>query len=391
VGRDGSGGGRGRRGLLPTAVAVVLVALVAVGSLRGPLGSGRGRPSYPADLIDSLLLLLFLAMVATAVLAAVSLWPGRNLARARRRAGGSWNLILPMAAVLLLWLFRDLLGLGGDDRDQVPTTTIPAVTTLEAPGGPTAESGVAPLIVAGVALAAMIAIVVAQLAAERRRRRPPKTPAERLVELLDDTLEDLEREPDPRRAVIGAWARMEAGLTAAGLPRRPSEAPFEYAARVLESALAPTDRGTPPGEPPDRLGHPSGRAARPTGAPLRESRPTDRGTPAGFPGPLRPDPSGRTPPAGPLRPDSVHRLTGLFERAQFSHHTIGQADRDQAIAALRAVRQELAEAVERAAQAEAAAKARAAGDPTAGAPGPDDPTAQVPAEGQPVTYRGDGR
>ena len=329
MGQDGSGGGRGRRGPLPTVVAVVLVALVAVGSLRGPLGSGRGRPSYPADLIDSLLLLLFLAMVATAVLAAVSLWPGRNLARGRRRGGGSWNLILPMAAVLLLWLFRDLLGLGGDDRDQVPTTTIPAVTTLEAPGGPTPESGVVPLIVAGVALAAMIAIVVAQLVADRRRRRPPKTPAERLVELLDDTLEDLEREPDPRRAVIGAWARMEAGLAAAGLPRHPSEAPFEYAARVLESALA--------------------------------------------------------------RPDSVHRLTGLFERAKFSHHTIGQADRDQAIAALRAVRQELAEAVERAAQAEAAAKARAAGDPTAGVPGVDDPTAQVPAEGQPVTYRGDGR
>ncbi|HSO55155.1 MAG TPA: hypothetical protein VL330_21005, partial [Actinomycetes bacterium] len=149
MGRDGWG--RGRRGLLPTVVAVVLVALVAVGSLRGPLGSGRGRPSYPADLIDSLLLLLFLAMVATAVLAAVSLWPGRNLARARRRGGGSWNLILPMAAVLLLWLFRDLLGLGGDDRDQVPTTTIPSVTTLEAPGGPTAESGGVPLIVAGVA------------------------------------------------------------------------------------------------------------------------------------------------------------------------------------------------------------------------------------------------
>ena len=343
MGRDGSGWGRGRRGLLPTVVAVVLVALVAVGSLRGPLGSGRGRPSYPADLIDSLLLLLFLAMVATAVLAAFSLWPGRNLGRARRRGGGSWNLILPMAAVLLLWLFRDLLGLGGDDRDQVPTTTIPSFTTLEAPGGPPAESGVVPLIVAGVALAAMIAIVVAQLAADRRRRRPPKTPAERLVELLDDTLEDLEREPDPRRAVIGAWARMEAGLAAVGLPRYPSEAPFEYAARVLESALAPSDRGTPPGFP------------------------------------------------GPLRPDSVHRLTGLFERAKFSHHTIGQADRDQAIATLRDVRQELAEAVERAAQAEAAAKARAAGDPEAGTPGEDDPTAQVPAEGQPGTYRGDGR
>jgi uncharacterized membrane protein YedE/YeeE len=288
--------GRGRWGLLPAWVAVVLVGLVAVGSLRGPLGTGRGRPSYPADLIDSLLLLLFLAIVAGAVLAVVSLWPGRNLARARRRAGGNWNLILPMAAILLLWLFRDLLGLGGGDRNLDPTTTIPAASTLEVPDPPP-DSGVVPLIVAGVALLAMIGIVVAQLVADRRRRRPPRTPAERLVELLDDTLEDLEREPDPRRAVIGAWARMEAGLAAAGLPRHPSEAPFEYAARVLETAFA--------------------------------------------------------------RPASVHRLTGLFERAKFSHHAIGQADRDQAIAALRAVRQELAEAVEQ-------AEARAEGEPVAG-------------------------
>ena len=286
--------GRGRWGLLPAWVAVVLVGLVAVGSLRGPLGSGRGRPSYPADLIDSLLLLLFLAIVAGAVLAVVSLWPGRNLARARRRAGGNWNLILPMAAILLLWLFRDLLGLGAGDRDLDPTTTIPGASTLEVPDPPP-DSGVVPLIVAGVALLAMIGIVVAQLVADRRRRRPPRTPAERLVELLDDTLEDLEREPDPRRAVIGAWARMEAGLAAAGLPRHPSEAPFEYAARVLETAFA--------------------------------------------------------------RPAYVHRLTGLFERAKFSHHAIGQADRDQAIAALRAVRQELAEAVER---------AEAEGEPVAG-------------------------
>lgn len=292
--------GRGRWGLLPAWVAVVLVGLVAVGSLRGPLGTGRGRPSYPADLIDSLLLLLFLAIVAGAVLAVVSLWPGRNLARARRRAGGNWNLILPMAAILLLWLFRDLLGLGAGDRDLDPTTTIPGASTLEVPDPPP-DSGVVPLIVAGVALLAMIGIVVAQLVADRRRRRPPRTPAERLVELLDDTLEDLEREPDPRRAVIGAWARMETGLAAAGLPRHPSEAPFEYAARVLETAFA--------------------------------------------------------------RPASVHRLTGLFERAKFSHHAIGQADRDQAIAALRAVRQELAEAVE---QAEAEARAEAEGEPVAG-------------------------
>jgi len=51
----------------------------------------------------------------------------------------------------------------------------------------------------------------------------------------------------------------------------------------------------------------------------------------------------------------VHRLTGLFERAKFSHHPVGQADRDQAIAALRTVRRELAEAAEAAARADAPA------------------------------------
>jgi hypothetical protein len=290
---------RGRRGLLPALAAVALLGLVAVGSLRGPLGSGRGRPHYPADLVDSLLLLLLLAMLAAGVLAILSLWPDRHLLAQRRRRGGSLSLILPLAAVLALWLLRDVLGLGGSGDDP-PVSTYAPPSTLELPT-PTDQPGVVPLVVAGVALAAMVGIAVAQLVAERRRRHPLPTPAERLVELLDDTLEDLEREPDPRRAVIAAWARMERGLAAAGLPRHPAEAPFEYAARVLEAALA--------------------------------------------------------------RPSSVHRLTGLFERAKFSHHPVGQADRQEAIAALRTVRRELAEAVEAAAQAEAAARAPWAGQP----------------------------
>jgi Domain of unknown function (DUF4129) len=306
---------RERRGLLAAGVAVALLALVAVGSLRGPLGSGRGRPSYPADLVDSLVLLLFLAMVAAGVLAIVSLWPDRHLARQRRRRGGTFSVLLPMAAVVLLWLLRDVLGLDGGDRDQTPTSTVPTPSTVEVPTPPP-DSGVVPWVVAGVALVAMVGIVVAQLVAERRRRRPPRSPAERLAELLDDTLEDLEHEPDPRRAVIAAWARMERGLAAAGLPRRPSEAPFEYAGRVLESALDPAGQGTP----------------------------------------------------RPLGLSAAHRLTGLFERAKFSHHDIGDRDRAEAIAALRAVRQELAEAAELAAREEAAARARTGGEPAGGEP-----------------------
>jgi hypothetical protein len=241
-------------------------------------------------------------MVAAGVLGVVSLWPDRHLLRQRRRRAGSFSLILPMAAVLALWLLRDVLGLGGG-RDDPPASTLATPSTVELPAPPD-QPGLVPLVVAGLALAAMVGIAVAQLVAERRRRRPPPTPAERLVELLDDTLDDLEREPDPRRAVIAAWARMERGLAAAGLPRHPAEAPFEYASRVLEAALA--------------------------------------------------------------RPSSVHRLTGLFEGAKFSHHPVGQADREEAIAALRTVRRELAEAVAAAAQAAAATAAGPGGQPVAG-------------------------
>jgi Domain of unknown function (DUF4129) len=285
--------------VLAAAVAVVLLGLVAVGSLRGPLGSGRGRPHYPADLVDTLILLLILAMLAAAVLVAIALWTDRRMIGRRPRRGGNFSLLLPMAAVVVLWLFRDLFGLGGG-RDDPPATTLPGQSTLDATVPPP-DPGVVPMVVAGLALAAMIGLAVAQLLAERRRRRPPRTPAERLVELLDDTLEDLEGEPDPRRAVIAAWARMERGLAAAGLPRHPAEAPFEYAGRVLEAALA--------------------------------------------------------------RPASVHRLTGLFERAKFSRHAIGDEDRDEAIAALRAARREVAEAVEAATGSEAEARAAARAGP----------------------------
>jgi hypothetical protein len=123
--------------------------------------------------------------------------------------------------------------------------------------------------------------------------------------------------------------------------------------------------------------------SRPSGAPPRRSvlserdtpsgfpgpLPIDRGTPSGFPGPLpidRGTPSGFP---GPLRPGSVHRLTGLFERAKFSQHRIGEGDREQAIAALRAVRRDLAEAVERAAEAQAEAAAEGEGEPVAGGGG----------------------
>lgn len=114
-----------------------------------------------------------------------------------------------------------------------------------------------------------------------RRRRPQeeRTLREDIAAILDDTLEKLSAEEDPRRAVILAYAWMERTLAAHGLPRTPSEAPLEYLARVLID--------------------------------LEASR------------------------------DSVFELTALFERAKFSLHEVDEEMKHEAISSLTAVRDEL--------------------------------------------------
>jgi hypothetical protein len=121
--------------------------------------------------------------------------------------------------------------------------------------------------------------------AHRKRRRAlvplelGPTVAEDLAASITDAIDDLEAEPDARRAVIAAYARMEAVLGRHGLRRRPSETPFEYLQRIL-------------------LGL-TGRSA------------------------------------------AVQRLTSLFEHAKFSRHEIDAAMKHEAIAALREIRDDL--------------------------------------------------
>jgi hypothetical protein len=100
-----------------------------------------------------------------------------------------------------------------------------------------------------------------------------------LDEVLADSLDDLRNEPDPRRAVIRAYARMERTFAAYGVPRDQSEAPLEYMARAL-----------------DRLN---------------------------------------------VSAYSLRRLTQLFSRAKFSPHEVDAGMKDEAIEALVGLRAEL--------------------------------------------------
>ena len=102
---------------------------------------------------------------------------------------------------------------------------------------------------------------------------------ETLAAVLSETLDDLRRERDPRKAVIGAYVKMERTLAARGFPRRESEAPLEYLGRILGIV--------------EGSGH------------------------------------------------SASRLTRLFERARFSPHEIDQKMKDDAIESLVGLRAQL--------------------------------------------------
>ena len=96
---------------------------------------------------------------------------------------------------------------------------------------------------------------------------------------VSDAIDDLEREPDARRAVIAAYARMEGVLARRGHGRKPAETPFEYLSRILLS--------------------------------------------------LR------------VRGGAVRELTELFERAKFSTHEIDDGMKARAISSLVSVRDDL--------------------------------------------------
>jgi hypothetical protein len=75
----------------------------------------------------------------------------------------------------------------------------------------------------------------------RRHRMPPEPAVERrplsraeeVALSIGDAIDDLEAEPDPRRAVIAAYARMESAFGRHGLRRKRSETAVEYLRRIL--------------------------------------------------------------------------------------------------------------------------------------------------------------
>jgi hypothetical protein len=95
---------------------------------------------------------------------------------------------------------------------------------------------------AAVGTGALLLVAFAILIARERRRRLGAardwSVAKQIADDLEDTLDDLRAEPDARKAIIAAYARMERSLALHGLPRHQFEAPLEYMARVLADLQA---------------------------------------------------------------------------------------------------------------------------------------------------------
>jgi Tfp pilus assembly protein PilN len=285
---------QGRRAWLgPLAILALLglLLVVALASAGGGPGIGETAPGVkaPTILSDYLASLALMLVPLGAALFVASM----VLRRERRaRMGGKKRSLLPMTllvgiAVGILLVVGAELRIRGDETGdrRTPTATTPTQTATTETEQEQARPYDArfqwlPYFMLGTLVFAFAATAAGL--AIRRRLRPPDPNAVLAAELsaaLAETLDDLEREPDPRKAVIGAYARMERTLAAKGLPRHDSETPLEY----LERALDVVQAG----------GH------------------------------------------------SARRLTRLFERARFSPHTIDERMKQDAIAALVAVRTEL--------------------------------------------------
>ena len=277
---------RSRSAFLTGAGILLAVGLVAIAA-RGSTSIGDGGTRRPSDtLIDILLSLYIVAMAAGAILFVYLLALGRHSLSGRagghRRDWRNWIGIAVLVAALVL-VANDLpeRRFGGDVL--MPPAPVGGVTQT----GPAGENAYEPefaWIPVLVTLAVLGLGVFAWIWSGRARRRARgerwlNPLAEDVYRALDISLDDLRAEPDPRRAVIAAYARLEQVLAASNLPRRASEAPLEYLERMLASLS--------------------------------------------------------------VTPQAARRLTDLFERAKFSHHAMDSEMKEDAIAALERVRDDL--------------------------------------------------
>jgi hypothetical protein len=278
--------GSAARAALPALALVGLAAVVVVAAGgRTPSGTDASRP-VPDVLLDSIISIGLVLLLPAAALVVYGLAQRKAVAaeiqrrRYPRFGLTAWVVFTLAFALLIVYRGRswqqptidDELGEQAFPGGSTPTTEPTGATTTYEP-----EFAWVPVAV----VAALGALAVAAFLLSTRRRpadRDEPLTAE-VAGILDDTLDDLRAEADPRRAVIAAFARLERAFAGNGLPRTRSETAQEYVRRALAALEV-------------------------------------HAAPAG-------------------------RLAALFEVAKFSDHEVDAEMKEQAIAALQDVREDL--------------------------------------------------
>lgn len=264
--------------------------LIAVFALLGVVALATTASLERDQALSSSEVALICLMIAAGGVAALSLGVVTASGGYAMFGGSSRRTNLVIGAViagLLGFLVAIIVNADGSVRGRAPLTTSgepsgrgnPYPRTLDGDGtnliSLTTAFGI------GSALALVIAgAAIVYLTRRRATKQEPEVAETEAVALaIDESLSDLRRERDVRKAIIACYSRMERALERAGSPRRPAEAPLEYLARVLE-------------------------------------RMTDYAS-------------------------AAQTLTHLFERAKFSAEPMAESDKDLAIASLEALRAEL--------------------------------------------------
>ena len=215
-----------RAGGAVLAVLLLLAVVALAASAGGPATGGAGR-----DYVDPLATLLFVlgGVWVAALLVASPLMTGLTLTggepKPRRWHGnvlaGVIFFTLILAGLAVLRKLRPGGGNGdgyasgdrsdGDDARRRPAVFRPSIPPRST-GSSSGSSSALP--------SSASAILAAVLVRPKGRSMPELEARKELERMLDETLDDLHRERDPRRAVIAAYARMERSLGSYGLPRR---------------------------------------------------------------------------------------------------------------------------------------------------------------------------
>lgn len=274
------------RRLLPIGIAVTALLVVAgIASHGRPLrpGLGVGPSATFFDYVATTSLLVAILVVAVFLYAVRTERAGRKQPRSRMNIV---SLVLTIAASVVVAVaianskFEKRLR-DAEQKAQITATPHAPAADARATKGKNLRNArirwdeVAVVLV----LIGGIGVYLYMTRDARRSLRPSQRRRDAVSRALDDSIDDLRNDPNIRRAIIAAYARMETALAQAGVPRAASEAPYEY----LERSLVELDAGG----------------------------------------------------------DAARRLTDLFQRAKFSHHEPAESMRDEAIDALVAVRNDL--------------------------------------------------